>query len=66
MKEEFVTIATVTLEMADGSSDSQKLVFEDGLEINPLANPKGVSLVCHLCQKPARLLCPHCRVIHYW
>lgn len=34
--------------------------------INPLANPKGVKLLCELCQKPAFNQCPDCRVTYYW
>lgn len=33
--------------------------------INPLANPKGVKLLCELCQKPAFLQCTECRVTYY-
>ncbi|XP_048580934.1 zinc finger MYND domain-containing protein 12 [Nematostella vectensis] len=33
--------------------------------INPLANPKGVKLVCELCQKPAFVQCTDCRVTYY-
>lgn len=34
--------------------------------INPLANPKGVKLLCELCQKPAFVQCTDCRVTYYW
>lgn len=33
--------------------------------MNPLANPKGVKLLCELCQKPAYLQCTSCRVTYY-
>jgi hypothetical protein len=33
--------------------------------VNPLANPKGIKLVCHLCDKPARIQCSDCRVTYY-
>lgn len=33
--------------------------------INPLANPKGVKLLCELCQKPAFVQCMDCRVTYY-
>ena len=33
--------------------------------VNPLANPKGVKLLCELCKKPAHLLCEDCRVTYY-
>ncbi|CAL8368810.1 unnamed protein product [Lota lota] len=33
--------------------------------INPLALPKGTRKLCELCQKPARLQCPQCRVTFY-
>ncbi|XP_019851502.1 PREDICTED: zinc finger MYND domain-containing protein 12-like isoform X1 [Amphimedon queenslandica] len=39
--------------------------MEDGFEVNPLANPKGIKLSCHLCQKPARIQCPSCRSTYY-
>ncbi|XP_078529978.1 zinc finger MYND domain-containing protein 12 [Lissotriton helveticus] len=35
------------------------------LSVNPLSNPKGVRLLCELCQAPAFLLCPDCRVTYY-
>ncbi|KAI8824334.1 uncharacterized protein EV422DRAFT_317033 [Fimicolochytrium jonesii] len=34
-------------------------------QINPLANPKGVKLLCELCGKPAYLRCDGCRVTYY-
>lgn len=34
-------------------------------DLNPLANPKGVKLLCELCSKPAFLQCQHCRVTYY-
>ena len=40
--------------------------METGFEVNPLANPKGIKLACHLCQKPARIQCPSCRLTYYW
>lgn len=33
--------------------------------MNPLSNPKGVKLLCELCQKPAYLQCTTCRVTYY-
>ncbi|EDV24165.1 Zinc finger MYND domain-containing protein 12 [Trichoplax sp. H2] len=33
--------------------------------INPLANPKGTKKLCELCQKPAYIQCPNCRVTYY-
>ncbi|XP_013404320.1 zinc finger MYND domain-containing protein 12 [Lingula anatina] len=35
------------------------------MTLNPLANPKGVKLVCELCQKPAFIQCTKCRVTYY-
>lgn len=35
------------------------------MTLNPLANPKGVKLLCELCQKPAYLQCTSCRVTYY-
>ena len=36
------------------------------MTLNPLANPKGVKLLCELCQKPAFVQCTKCRVTYYW
>lgn len=36
------------------------------MTLNPLANPKGVKLLCELCQKPAFIQCTKCRVTYYW
>ncbi|KAI8906834.1 hypothetical protein EDD86DRAFT_209879 [Gorgonomyces haynaldii] len=36
-----------------------------GVAINPLSNPKGVSLGCELCGKPAYIQCKSCRVTYY-
>jgi len=33
--------------------------------VNPLANPKGVKLLCELCQKPALIQCTKCRLTYY-
>lgn len=33
--------------------------------LNPLAFPKGIKLVCEICQKPAFLQCTTCRVTYY-
>ncbi|KAL3861144.1 hypothetical protein ACJMK2_007213 [Sinanodonta woodiana] len=35
------------------------------MTLNPLANPKGVNLLCELCQKPAFIQCTKCRVTYY-
>jgi len=35
------------------------------MTLNPLAFPKGVKLVCELCQKPAFVQCTQCRVTYY-
>ncbi|XP_069484248.1 zinc finger MYND domain-containing protein 12 [Ambystoma mexicanum] len=35
------------------------------VSVYPLANPKGVRLLCELCQSPAFLQCPDCRVTYY-
>ncbi|XP_071482102.1 zinc finger MYND domain-containing protein 12-like, partial [Diadema antillarum] len=35
------------------------------MTLNPLANPKGVKLLCELCQKPAFVQCTRCRVTYY-
>jgi len=35
------------------------------MSLNPLANPKGVKLLCELCQKPAFVQCTQCRVTYY-
>ncbi|XP_002731142.1 zinc finger MYND domain-containing protein 12-like [Saccoglossus kowalevskii] len=35
------------------------------MTLNPLANPKGVKLLCELCQKPAFVQCTQCRVTYY-
>lgn len=34
-------------------------------DLNPLANPKGVKLLCELCNKPAFVQCQLCRVTYY-
>ena len=36
------------------------------MTLNPLANPKGIKLLCELCQKPAFIQCTKCRVTYYW
>lgn len=54
-------IEVSAVQLAPGSS----LVYEMNT-INPLANPKGVKLLCELCQKPAFLQCTECRVTYYW
>ncbi|OCT72719.1 zinc finger MYND domain-containing protein 12 [Xenopus laevis] len=33
--------------------------------VNPLSNPKGVKLQCELCNSPAYLQCPGCKVTYY-
>ncbi|XP_067947859.1 zinc finger MYND domain-containing protein 12-like [Watersipora subatra] len=35
------------------------------MSINPLSNPKGIKLLCELCQKPAFVQCTDCRVTYY-
>lgn len=35
------------------------------MTLNPLANPKGIKLLCELCQKPAFIQCTKCRVTYY-
>lgn len=35
------------------------------MDINPLANPKGVKLLCELCQMPAFIQCKFCNVTYY-
>ncbi|XP_038062020.1 zinc finger MYND domain-containing protein 12-like [Patiria miniata] len=35
------------------------------MTLNPLSNPKGVKLLCELCQKPAFVQCTKCRVTFY-
>lgn len=35
------------------------------MTLNPLAFPKGIKLVCELCQKPAFVQCTQCRVTYY-
>ncbi|ESO90434.1 hypothetical protein LOTGIDRAFT_123333 [Lottia gigantea] len=35
------------------------------MTLNPLSNPKGVKLLCELCQKPAFVQCTICRVTYY-
>lgn len=35
------------------------------MALNPLANPKGVKLLCELCRKPAFEQCTDCRVTYY-
>jgi len=35
------------------------------MTLNPLSNPKGVKLLCELCQKPAFVQCTLCRVTYY-
>jgi len=35
------------------------------MTLNPLSNPKGVKLLCELCQKPAFVQCTDCRVTYY-
>ncbi|XP_030835586.1 zinc finger MYND domain-containing protein 12-like [Strongylocentrotus purpuratus] len=35
------------------------------MTLNPLSNPKGVKLLCELCQKPAFVQCTRCRVTYY-
>ncbi|MBN3277170.1 ZMY12 protein, partial [Polyodon spathula] len=34
-------------------------------KVNPLSNPKGVRLLCELCQKPALIQCTKCTVTFY-
>ncbi|XP_063291885.1 zinc finger MYND domain-containing protein 12 isoform X1 [Pelobates fuscus] len=34
-------------------------------QVNPLSNPKGVKLLCELCQHPAYIQCQHCKVTYY-
>ena len=36
------------------------------MSVNPLATPKGLKLLCELCQKPAHVQCINCRVTYYW
>ena len=36
------------------------------MSVNPLATPKGLKLLCELCQKPAHVQCTNCRVTYYW
>ncbi|XP_032904291.1 zinc finger MYND domain-containing protein 12 [Amblyraja radiata] len=33
--------------------------------VYPLANPKGVTLECEMCQKTAHIMCSRCRVTYY-
>ncbi|KAM9299037.1 zinc finger MYND domain-containing protein 12 [Gastrophryne carolinensis] len=33
--------------------------------VNPLANPKGVKVVCELCRSPAYIQCAACKVTYY-
>lgn len=42
-----------------------KILFSK-MTLNPLANPKGIKLLCELCQKPAFIQCTKCRVTYYW
>lgn len=35
------------------------------MTLNPLSNPKGLKLLCELCQKPAFIQCTKCRVTYY-
>ncbi|XP_065061370.1 zinc finger MYND domain-containing protein 12-like [Rhopilema esculentum] len=35
------------------------------MAVNPLANPKGIKLLCELCQKPALIQCTKCRLTYY-
>ncbi|MGH0189062.1 UNVERIFIED_CONTAM: hypothetical protein FKN15_033262 [Acipenser sinensis] len=35
-------------------------------KVNPLSNPKGVKLLCELCQKPAFIQCTKCTVAYYY
>lgn len=35
------------------------------MDINPLANPKGIKLLCELCQIPAFIQCKFCNVTYY-
>ncbi|KAG7332533.1 hypothetical protein KOW79_004367 [Hemibagrus wyckioides] len=35
------------------------------MSVFPLANPKGTKKLCELCQRPAHLQCPQCRVTFY-
>uniref|UniRef100_A0A8C5MYB5 Zinc finger MYND-type containing 12 n=1 Tax=Leptobrachium leishanense TaxID=445787 RepID=A0A8C5MYB5_9ANUR len=34
-------------------------------QVNPLSNPKGVKLVCELCQHPAHIQCKGCKLTYY-
>ncbi|KAM8927154.1 zinc finger MYND domain-containing protein 12 [Pelodytes ibericus] len=34
-------------------------------QVNPLSNPKGVKLLCELCQRPAFTQCQACKVTYY-
>lgn len=40
-------------------------MFDLKMTLNPLANAKGIKLVCELCQKPAFIQCTKCRVTYY-
>ncbi len=48
---------------SESNMDIEGLEF---IEVNPLSNPKGVKLLCHLCNAPARVQCPSCRYTFYW
>lgn len=35
------------------------------VDINPLALPRGKTLVCEICGQPAKLICPGCKLTYY-
>ena len=45
---------------------SNVFLYTATMSINPLSNPKGIKLLCELCQKPAYIQCTQCRVTYYW
>jgi hypothetical protein len=36
------------------------------VQINPLANPKGIEHGCELCGRAAHIQCGQCKVTYYW
>ncbi|XP_064394306.1 zinc finger MYND domain-containing protein 12-like [Halichondria panicea] len=49
----------------EASSTALTVSVQQTMALNPLATPKGVKILCELCQKPAYIQCTKCRVTYY-
>ena len=55
--------------LSNGDKEKRQLagrLTSAAMSVNPLATPKGLKLLCELCQKPAHVQCTNCRVTYYW